>query len=416
MPATNWAGNVTFRAGRRERPADLPTLQQVVATSRQVRVLGTGHSFSPIADSAGTLVSLAGLPRTLEVDTARRRVQITGQWTYGALSVELEQAGLALANTASLPHISVAGACATGTHGSGVRNQALGAAVAAVTLLTAAGDLVTVDRTDPSFDGSVLALGRLGVVLALTLDVVPSFSLAQTVVDEVPDEQVESGLEAILDAAYSVSVFTTWGADRTSQVWLKELAVGPPTQERWSGVDADGPRHPVAGMPAENATPQLGEPGPWHERLPHFRLAFTPSSGDELQSEYLLPLTQATDAWLAVDAIRDVVHPRLHVSELRAVAPDPMWLSLTGGVPSVAFHFTWKPGPEVAAAVAAVEEQLSPYDARPHWGKVFSTPRERLERLYPRLADFRALVGALDPDGRFGNNLVDGWLGLSPRS
>ena len=412
VPATNWAGNVAFGAARRERPADLAALQRVVATSSHVRVLGTGHSFSPIADSPGTLVSLAGLRRTAEVDAARRCVEITGQWTYGELFVELERAGLALANTASLPHISVAGACATGTHGSGVRNQSLAAAVTSVTLLTAAGDLVSVDRDDPSFGGSVVALGRLGVVVALTLDLVPSFSVAQTVVDEVPDERVASALEAILGVAYSVSVFTTWGPERTSQVWLKELAVGPPTQERWGGVDADGPRHPVAGMPAENATPQLGRPGPWHERLPHFRLAFTPSSGDELQSEYLLPLTRAAEAWQAVDAIREVVHPRLHVSELRAVAPDPTWLGLTGGEPSIAFHFTWKPGPQVASAVAAVEEQLSPYDARPHWGKVFSTPRERIERLYPRLGDFRGLVAALDPDGRFGNDLVDGWLGI----
>ena len=415
MPATNWAGNVTFGASRRERPDDLPALQRLVAGSPRVRVLGTGHSFSPIADSVGTLVSLAGLPRTVEVDGVRRRVEITGQWTYGALSIELERAGLALANTASLPHISVVGACSTGTHGSGVRNQALGAAVAEVTLLTAAGDLVTIDRDDPAFDGSVLALGRLGIVVAVTLEVVPTFRLAQTVVEDVADEGVEAGLEAILGAAYSVSIFTTWGTGRASQVWLKELAVGPPTQDRWGGHDADGPRHPVAGMPAENATPQLGEPGPWHERLPHFRLAFTPSSGDEVQSEYLLPMTNASDAWRAVDAIRDVVHPRLHVSELRAVAADPMWLSLTGGVPSVAFHFTWKPGPEIASAVAAVEEQLSPYDARPHWGKVFSTSRERLERLYPRLPEFRALVGALDPDGRFGNEVVDGWLGLDHR-
>jgi xylitol oxidase len=199
-------------------------------------------------------------------------------------------------------------------------------------------------------------------------------------------------------------------------VWLKELTDGDPSPERWLGRDADGPRNPLAGMPTEGATHQLGVPGPWHERLPHFRHDFTPSAGDELQSEYLLPLDRASDAWRAVDAIRDVVHPLLLVSELRAVAPDPMWLSLTGGLPSVAFHFTWKSHPPVTEAVTAIEEQLSPYDARPHWGKVFSTPHERLERLYPRLPEFRALVDALDPDGRFGNALVDGWLGLAPSS
>lgn len=416
MSVTNWAGNVTFRASRRERPADLATLQRLVATSPRVRTLGTGHSFSPIADTDGVLVSPAGLPRTVEIDRDRRVVEIAGQWTYGELAPELEQAGLALPNTGSLPHISVAGACATGTHGSGVDNQALASSVRAITLVLASGDLVRIDRCHPDFDGSVLALGRLGVAVALELDVVPTFALAQTVVEGVPDARVADELEPILGAAYSTSVLTTWGPERLSQVWLKELSTGAPTRERWGGLDADGPRNPVAGMPPENATLQLGEVGPWHQRLPHFRLEFTPSSGDELQSEYLLPMVHAAAAWRAVDAIRHTLHPVLHVSELRAVAPDPMWLSLTGGAVSVAFHFTWRPGPHVAAAVAAVEEQLAPYDARPHWGKVFTTPLPSLERLYPRLPDFRRLVRHLDPAGAFGNDLVDGWIGLDTGS
>ena len=233
----------------------------------------------------------------------------------------------------------------------------------------------------------------------MALDLVPTFDVVQSVVDAVPDGQVADGLESILAAAYSASVFTTWGPERLSQVWLKERADRAPTRERWAGRDADGPRHPVAGMPTENATQQLGVVGPWHERLPHFRLEFTPSRGDELQSEYLLPMRHAHAAWRAVDAVREIVHPVLYVSELRAVAADPQWLSLTGGVDSVAFHFTWRPGPHVADAVAAVEQALAPFDARPHWGKVFSTPPPRLGELYPRLPDFRALVRALDPDG-----------------
>jgi xylitol oxidase len=413
VPATNWAGNVTFRAERRERPADLDALRRVVATARRVRVLGTGHSFNRIADTAGVLVSLAGLPRSIDVDADRRVVEIAGQWTYGELAGELHRSGLALPNTGSLPHISVAGACSTGTHGSGVGNQALGASVCAATVLTASGDVVRVDRDDPDFDGWVLALGRLGVVVALALDVVPTFDVGQTVVDRVPDAHIGSALADVLAAAYSVSVFTTWGPERVSQVWVKELAGQPLPGERWGGTDADGPRHPVAGMPVEFATEQLGVPGPWHQRLPHFRLDFVPSSGDELQSEYLVPMTHAGDAWRAVDAIRDVVHPLLHVSELRAVAADPMWLGLTGGQLSLAVHFTWRPGPGVAHAVAAVEQQLAPYDARPHWGKVFSVPPHRLESLYPRLPDFRRHVQAVDPDGTFGSDLVDGWIGLS---
>ena len=416
VPATNWAGNVTFAAERRERPADLDALRRIVAGSRRVRVLGTGHSFSPIADTDGVLVTVAGLPQSIEIDRDRQVVEIAGQWTYGALTAELDRSGFALPNTGSLPHISVAGACSTGTHGSGVANQTLGASACAVTVLTPTGDLVHVDRTDPDFAGWVLALGRLGVVVAMALDVVPTYQVGQTVVEGVPDEQVATALPAILASAYSASVFTTWGPEAVNQVWLKEIAGQSLTPERWGGRNADGPRHPVAGMPPENATEQLGALGAWHDRLPHFRRDFVPSSGDELQSEYLVAMDRAADVWRAVDAVRDVVHPLLHVSELRAVAPDPMWLSLTGGATSLAVHFTWRPVAGVAEAVAAVEQQLAPYDARPHWGKVFSVTPGRLAELYPRLPDFRRLVQRVDPDAKFGSDLVDGWIGLDPRS
>lgn len=415
VPATNWAGNVTFRAARKERPADLDALRRIVSTSRRVRVLGTGHSFNRVADTEGVLVSLAGLPRAIDINHDRRVVEIAGQWTYGELARELERSALALPNTGSLPHISVAGACSTGTHGSGIGNQTLAASACAATVLTAAGDLVTVDRKDRDFGGWVLALGRVGVVLGLTLDVVPTFRIAQTVVERVPDEQVATSLASIMAAAYSVSLFTNWGPREESQVWLKEFAGRSIAGERWGGTEAEVPHNPVAGMPPENATDQLGRPGPWHERLPHFRLEFTPSSGDELQTEYLVPMTHATAAWKAVDAIRDVLHPLLHVCEFRAVAPDPMWLSLTGGRLSLAVHFTWRPDDAVTEAVAAVEEQLLPYDARPHWGKVFSVTPAQLERLYPRMADFRRLVDEVDPDGIFGNDQVDGWIGLDHR-
>jgi len=285
-------------------------------------------------------------------------------------------------------------------------------------MVTADGELVEISRGSDGdqFCGTVVALGALGFVTSVTLDVVPAFGMRQWVYDDLPGTALDDHVEEILDSAYSVSLFTDWRGSAINQVWLKHRLDGldlpePPTC--WLGASLAGePRHPVAGMPTENCTEQLGVPGPWHERLPHFRLEFTPSSGDELQSEYLLAMTSASAAWRAVDAVRDVVHPELHVSELRAVAADEMWLSLTGGVPSVAFHFTWRPGPGVAAAVAALEEQLAPYDARPHWGKVFSTTPERLEVLYPRLADFRRLVRDLDPAGTFGNDLVDGWIGV----
>ncbi len=413
----NWAGNIEYSARGHHRPTSLPELQQVVARAENARALGTGHSFNRIADSPGELVSVAGMPPTIEVDTVRRQVEVAGGVRYGELGRELQRHGLALPNTGSLPHISVAGACATGTHGSGLGNQTLAAGVRAVTLVTATGDVLTIDRSaGEDFDGAVLSLGRLGVVVSLVLDAVPSFMVAQTVVDEVGDDVVRDHLATILSAAYSVSVFTDWGPERRNRVWLKERVGrtgawdGEPL---WGGRPAEVEHNPIHGMPAENATSQLGVPGPWNERLPHFRLEFMPSSGDELQSEYLVPLEHADSAWAALSELREMLHPVLQICEIRGLAPDPMWLSLTGGVASGAFHFTWvRDGAAVAPRVAAIERRLEAFSARPHWGKVFSTDPSALGRLYPRLPDFRRLVSELDPAGKFGNELVDGWIGL----
>ena len=415
---TNWAGNVAFRAERVHTPTSVAALQEIVAGSPAVRALGTGHSFSAIADTRGDLVRTAGLPRSMDVDRDRRQVRVGGGVRYGELGRELVRCGLALPNTGSLPHISVAGACATGTHGSGLESQVLAAGVRAMTLVTADGELVTVERAmGEEFAGWVLALGRLGVVVDLTIDVVDAFHMAQTVVEDLPDDVVGSDLGSILTSAYSVSVFTDWAPSARTSVWLKER-VGPgdgrPTgRPLWGGRLADTPRNPVPGMPAENATPQLGVPGPWNERLPHFRLEFMPSSGDEIQSEYLLPVELASAAWQALAEVGHLVHPVLQVGEVRTVGADPLWLSQTGGVDCVAFHFTWVNDiTAVRPALTAVEEALEPFGARPHWGKVFGTPPGTLEASYPRLADFRRLVGRVDPDGTFTNHEVDTWLGL----
>jgi xylitol oxidase len=394
-------------------------VQAVVAGAFRVRALGTGHSFNPIADTPGDLISLAALPPLVEVDAERRLARISGSVRYGELAAAVARHGLALQNMGSLPHINVAGSCATGTHGSGLGNTTLAARVRALTVVTATGDLARFDRESSGelFDGVVVSLGRLGIVVELELDLVSGFEVAQTVVEDVPDSSVADRLHEILAAAYSVSVFTTWGNVGVNQVWLKE-AVGRDGawagSTTWGGRPADGPRNPVPGMPPRNATAQLGAVGPWNERLPHFRMEFTPSSGAELQSEYLLPLEHAAPAWHALSGLRSRIAPVLQVSEVRTVAADQLWLSMAEGTPSVAFHFTWFPdATAVLPVVTAIEEALAPHRARPHWGKVFTTPAPDLERLYPRLPDFRRLVGDHDPQGKFGTALVDGWLGRS---
>ncbi|MET8827905.1 FAD-binding protein [Streptomyces sp. NPDC004610] len=408
---TNWAGNITYRAAEVARPATPEALQDVVASAARVRVLGSGHSFNTAADPGpgGVLLSLDALPPALDIDTTARTVRACGGVRYAELARAVHARGLALPNLASLPHISVAGSVATGTHGSGAGNGPLSDAVREVELLTADGTAVRIGRDDPRFGGAVTALGTLGVVTALTLDLVPAFEVEQWLFTELPLTGLD--FEAVMTAAYSVSLFTDWRAPGFRQLWVKRRTDEPLPEIGW-GTPATGPLHPVPGMPAVNCTEQGGVPGPWHERLPHFRAEFTPSSGDELQSEYLLPRAHALDALGVLDALRSELAPVTQTCEVRTVAADRQWLSPSHGRDTVALHFTWiADTAAVLPVVRRVETALDGFAARPHWGKVFAMPGEVVRGRYPRLADFQALRRALDPDGTFTNDFVDGFLG-----
>ncbi|OIJ63373.1 D-arabinono-1,4-lactone oxidase [Streptomyces mangrovisoli] len=399
----NWAGNITFGAKELHRPRSLDALRDLVAGSAKVRVLGSGHSFNEIADPgpAGVLLSVADLPPVIDVDTTARTVRVSGGVRYAELARTVHGHGLALANMASLPHISVAGSVATGTHGSGVGNGSLASAVRAVELVTADGAQMTLARGDDAFGGAVTSLGALGVVTALTLDLEPDYLVEQYVYEELPLEGLD--FEAVAGSAYSVSLFTDWRRPGFRQVWRKRRTDEPLSDFPWARP-ATEPLHPVPGMPAVNCTEQLGVAGPWHERLPHFRAEFTPSSGAELQSEYLLPRGSALAALHAVDEIRQTVAPVLQTCEVRTIAADEQWLSPAYGRDSVALHFTWiEDTAAVLPVVRRLEAALDPFGARPHWGKVFTVPGAELRERYPRLGDFGALRERLDPAGTFTN-------------
>ncbi|MFF4535616.1 FAD-binding protein [Streptomyces aureus] len=403
---TNWAGNITYAAEQLHRPASLDALRALVADSSRVRVLGSGHSFNEIADAGpdGVLLSLTALPPSVDVDTTARTVRVSGGVRYAELARRVHEHGLALHNMASLPHISVAGSVATGTHGSGVTNGSLAAAVREVELVTADGSVLVVGRGEERFGGAVTALGALGVVTALTLDLEPDFEVSQHVFTELPLEGID--FETVAASAYSVSLFTDWRRPGFRQVWLKRRTDRPAPDFPWA-VPATEALHPVPGMPARNCTQQLGVPGPWHERLPHFRAEFTPSSGAELQSEYLLARADALAALHALDAIRGAIAPVLQICEVRTVAADDQWLSPSYGRDTVALHFTWIEDTEaVLPVVRRVERALAPFGPRPHWGKVFTVPPAVLAERSPRLDAFRALAAELDPAGTFTNAFV----------
>ena len=420
----NWAGNLAYAARRLHRPETVEALQELVVQCPRAKALGTRHSFSTVADTGGDLISLERLDRVLVLDVERRTVTVEGGIRYGSLCARLAQLGGALHNLASLPHISVAGACATGTHGSGDRNANLATAVVALELVTASGERVELsrERDGDRFRGAVVGLGALGIVSRLTLEVRPAFEVAQHVYEAVPLAQLEDHLDDLFASAYSVSVFTRWRDAHVDQVWLKRVHTPDvpdvPPRALLGASPAAGPRHPIAGHSPVHCTDQLGVAGPWHERLPHFRADFTPSSGAELQTDYLVPREHARAALRAIDAMRDRIAPLVQVSELRSVAGDDLWMSPCYGRDSLSIHFTWVPdGPAVHALLPALDACLATFDARPHWGKLFATSPERLAALYPRMGDFRALARALDPEGRFRNAFLDAYVlgGDAPR-
>ncbi|PZG17471.1 FAD-binding protein [Micromonospora craterilacus] len=401
----NWAGNVRYAARAYHRPSSMDELRELVAGSDRIRAVGSGHSFNRLGDTTGDLVTLAGLPATVRLDEERRTVDVPAAMRYGDLATWLHERGYALANLASLPHISVAGAVATGTHGSGNAVGNLATAVAGLELVTAAGELLTVDRDADDFAGMVVSFGALGIVTRLTLDVVPTFDVRQYVCLDLP----RSALDAAFGSAYSVSVFTDWRSTRGTQVWRKQLAEQAAPPADWLGTTpADRPWHPVPGMPVVNCTEQLGVAGPWHERLPHFRLGFTPSSGDELQSEYHLPRAVAADALAALDEVAHLIAPVAQTSELRTIAADELWLSPNHGRDSLAVHFTWiADASAVLPVVAEVERALAPFAPRPHWGKVFTLAPHAIAATYPRWPEFTALLHHLDPKGKFRTEDLD---------
>src|SRR3954469_14741469 len=412
----NWSGNISYSARRLHEPESVDELRRLVASSSRLRPLGTRHSFSTVADTTGDLVSVRRLPRRLEVDAGARAVTVSGGLRFGEIAPELDRAGWALGNLGSLPHISVAGACATGTHGSGVGNRVLAASAAAVEFVAADGALVTLHRGDEGFEGAVVALGRLGVVTALTLDVRPRYEIRQVVHLGLPGDAAIEHVDDVLAGGYSGSLCTGWGDPLEFHVLTKPLAdaTAPAAElaERLGATAAPRQWHMVPGMRAENCTEQLGLPGPWHARLPHFKLEFTPSNGEELQSEYFVARADAPAALRALASVAALVAPVLQVGEVRGIAGDDLWLSPASGGDVVALHFTWVLDlPAVLPALRAVEEQLAPFGARPPFGKVFTTAPEVVRSLSPRLSDAAALARRLDPDGVFRNRFVEEYLG-----
>jgi alditol oxidase len=411
---TNWAGNLEYSTENLYAAKSFDQVEDFVKKQSKLKVLGTRHCFNNIADSKDTFLSLKPLDEIVALDPQARTVTIDAGITYGQLSALLDAKGFALHNLASLPHISVAGACSTATHGSGEKNGNLSTAVSALEFVAASGDVVKLSRQQDGddFKGAVVGLGALGVITKITLDIQPTYQMRQYVYENLSFTAMKEHFDAIEASAYSVSLFTDWQNQRFSEVWLKSrLEKGQAfeaTPEFFGAKLATKNLHPIAELSAENCTEQMGVPGPWYERLPHFRMGFTPSAGKELQSEYFVPRRHAVEAILAVERLRDEITPHLLITEIRAIAADDLWMSPCYQQPSVTIHFTWKQDwPAVSKLLPVIERELAPFAARPHWGKLFTMSPQHLHTRYKKLPEFIAFSKKFDPIGKFRNDFLN---------
>jgi xylitol oxidase len=395
-----WAGTHVFTAPALVEAATVEDVRRVVGAGGPVRALGTRHSFSDLADTEGTLVTVTGIPADPVLDGVRREVTVGAGIRYGVLARWLEERGWALHNLGSLPHISLGGATATGTHGSGHGNGSLTTAVRAFEYVDAAGQSLAVHLGDLDFPALAVGLGAFGIVTRITLAIEPSYRMRQDVFTGLTWEAFLADPDAVTGCAYSVSVFTTWVDDVVGDVWVKSRmdAVGVPP----ATIPVDGTA-PLVGS-TDNLTEQGGVEGAWCDRLPHFRLDGTPSNGDEIQTEYFVARSDAAAALRAVRELGPDIRPHLMVTELRTVAADDLWLSGAFGRDTLAIHFTWANHPDaVRALLPRIEAALAPFGARPHWGKWHGFDAEAVAAVVPRLADARAVFERLDPEGRFAN-------------
>lgn len=409
----NWAGNIEYSTDNVFYPSTAEDVKKLLRSKDKIRSLGTRHCFNRIADSKHNLVSSSKLNRLISLDADKNTVTVEGGIKYGELAPLLQEKGFALHNLASLPHISVAGSITTATHGSGVTNGNLASAVRGLEIIKPEGSVITLSKgSDAEFEGAVVSLGALGFINTVTLAIEPTYEMRQYVFEKLPFAELKENFQKIMTAGYSVSLFTDWQGDTINEVWIKQKTSEPTSfsnQEQFYGAIASTKNmHPIAELSAENCTEQLGVAGPWYERLPHFKMGFTPSSGKELQSEYFVPREHAVEAMLAVKKMSNQIGPHLFISEIRAIAADDLWLSPCRHQDSVTIHFTWKQEWDaVKKLLPLIEEALSPFNVRPHWGKLFTISPKTLQSRYPKLPEFKQLVQSMDPGGKFRNQFLN---------
>ena len=402
----NWSKNVDFNDRAYLQPESLAELQKLVRTNQKIRARGTAHCFNEIANTSSYAINLSQMPKAMTVDPAKKSVLVAAGVTYGELAPILHAQGWALSNMASLPHISIAGSISTGTHGSGIKNQNLANQVLSLDLVTAEGKLRRIDRTNPAFNALVVGLGLGGIVYQYELKIERTYEIRQVIYPEIPLDVLQRNFDQIMGTAYSVSYFTDWSSAQVGNLWCKFRDNEVIPESVGGSTKADKKYHPIPSVDPVACTEQLGVAGDWHDRLSHFKLEFTPSVGEEIQSEFFIDRKDASAAIEAVVQLGAEITPLLWITELRTIAADNLWLSGAFERDTLAIHFTWKKTDAIYPVIEKVEAALRPFNYRPHWGKVFTADAQYLKSVYPKLGEFKALIEALDPTCKFENSFT----------
>ncbi len=406
-PLMNWSENFTFEAAEVQQPVGVEALQEIISASPRAKAVGTRHCFNRIADSPdGVLIDTSQLELAVTVDHDAMTATVPAGWSYSRLVDALEAEGVALPNLASLPHISIAGATATGTHGSGDGNQVLSAVISGIELVDGEGELRTIGRDHPDLKALSVGLGAFGVFTRLTLDVEPSFQVQSAYYHDTSWQMILENLDEVFASAYSVNLHAKYGATDVMGIWSKYRLDG--TESIELDNEAWGMTRNPGQLEAGKHT-LLNTPGPWSMRLAHFLPEGAPSAeGDELQSEYYVDRRHGVDAINALRALGSEIDPHLRATEIRTVASDDIWLSPCYQRETLSLGFTWqKHVDDVPALLPRIEEALAPFEARPHWGKLYSHDRAALLELWEHFDDALTLAESYDPNGTFHNPYLD---------
>lgn len=405
----NWSKNVDFNDRDFLQPESIAQLQDLVRSHQKIRARGTAHSFNEIANTSSYAINLAKMPRVIEVSPASNSVKVAASLTYGELAPVLHSQGWALHNLASLPHISIAGSIATGTHGSGITNQNLASQVVSFDIVTAEGELRHIDRTNPALNALAVSLGLSGIVYQYELKIEPTFQIRQVIYPDIPLDILQRNFDQIMGTGYSVSYFTDWSSARVGNLWCKFRDNEVIPESVGGSGKAETKHHPIPSVEPVACTEQFGESGVWYQRLPHFKLEFTPSVGEEIQTEFFIDRRDAAAALEEIMKLSEEINPLLWITELRTIAADELWLSGAYQRDTLGIHFTWKKEAAIYSVIEKVEDALRPFNYRPHWGKVFTADAKYLSTVYPKMSEFKALVLALDPTKKFINSQSVRW-------